>query len=151
MRSISTNYSRNPQQKVIDLFFHIFLSLIVSSRRHGLQMANKPTKCCLVRGLVKQATAIKNRGKWTEKNCNAGRTFSREYDCLAKIGIRKPRSHCYWETRSNVKGQHEPTRTDNQRQKYMNKIHLLLRILALIGRYGSHLMIVMIFVTQNNF
>ncbi len=83
------------------------------------------------------------------KNCSL-RTFSREYDCLAKIGIRK-RSHCYWETRSNVKGQHEPTRTDNQRQKYMNKIHLLLRILAVIGRYGSHLMIVMIFVTQNNF
>ena len=37
------------------------------------------------------------------------------------------------------------------RQKYMNKIHHLLRILAIIGRYGSHLMIVMIFVTQNNF
>ena len=33
----------------------------------------------------------------------------------------------------------------------MNKIHHLLRILAIIGRYGSHLMIVMIFVTQNNF
>ena len=33
----------------------------------------------------------------------------------------------------------------------MNKIHHLLRILAVIGRYGSHLMIVMIFVNQNNF
>ena len=32
-----------------------------------------------------------------------------------------------------------------------NKTHLLLRILAVIGRYGPHLMIVMIFVTQNNF
>ena len=32
----------------------------------------------------------------------------------------------------------------------MIKTHLLLRILAVIGRYGSHLMIV-IFVTQNNF
>ena len=41
-----------------------------------------------------------------------------EYDCLVKIGVRK-RSHCYWETRSNVKGQHAPTRSDNQRQKYM--------------------------------
>ena len=29
--------------------------------------------------------------------------------------------------------------------------HFLLRILAVIGRYGPHLMIVMIFVTQNNF
>ena len=33
------------------------------------------------------------------------------------------------------------------------KTHLLLQILAVIGIYGSHLMIVnvMIFVTQNNF
>ena len=31
------------------------------------------------------------------------------------------------------------------------KNHLLLRILAVIGIYGPHLMIVMIFVTQNNF
>ena len=83
------------------------------------------------------------------KNCNL-RTFSCEYDCLAKIGIRK-RSQYYWETRSNVKGQHEPTRTDNQRQKIYEKTHLLLQILALIGRYGSHLMTVMIFVTENNF
>ena len=29
--------------------------------------------------------------------------------------------------------------------------NLLLQILAVIGRYGPHLMIVMIFVTQNNF
>ena len=45
--------------------------------------------------------------------------FSREYDYFAKIGIRK-RSRCYWETRSNVKGQHEPTRSD-KRPKYMRK------------------------------
>ena len=60
-------------------------------------------------------------------------TFSREYECLAKIGIRKRSHQCYWETRSNVKaGQHEPTQTDNQRQKYMEKnlTHLLLLILA---------------------
>ena len=63
---------------------------------------------------------------------------------------RRKHSCCYWETRSNVKGQHAPTRTDYQRQN-MKKNHLLLRILAVISRYGSHLMIVMIFVTQNNF
>ena len=66
---------------------------------------------------------------------------------LPKSALRKS-SRCYWETRSNVKGQYAPTRTDNQRQKYMKKIHLLLRILAVIGRYGSHLLIVMIFVPQ---
>ena len=32
MRSVSTDYSQNPQQKV-SFFFHTFLSLIVSSRR----------------------------------------------------------------------------------------------------------------------
>ena len=39
-----------------------------------------------------------------------------------------------------------------QRQKYVifYFYHLLLRISAVIGRYGPHLMIVMIFVTQNN-
>ena len=31
------------------------------------------------------------------------------------------------------------------------KTHLLLRISAVFGRYGPHLMIAMIFVTQNNF
>ena len=38
----------------------------------------------------------------------------------------------------------------NLRQKYMKQNHLLLQISAAIGRYGPHLMIVMIFVTQNN-
>ena len=65
---------------------------------------------------------------------------------------------CYWETRPNIKGeQHAPTR-NNQRPKYMRKKKekkkrkiLSFRILAVIVRYGPHLMIVMIFVTQNNF
>ena len=43
-----------------------------------------------------------------------------------------------------------PTR-NNQRQKYMEKNHLLLGISAVIGRYRPHLMIVVIFVIQNNF
>ena len=81
------------------------------------------------------------------KKCNL-RTLSREYDCLANIGSKK--AFTFWKTRSNVKGQHAPTR-NNQRQKYMKKTHLLMRIVTVIGRYGLHLMIVMIFVTQNNF
>ena len=72
-----------------------------------------------------------------------------------KSALRK-RSRCYWKTRSNVKGQHAPTQTDNQRQQQQqqqneNEKNSHLRILAVIGRYGSHLMIMMIFVTQNNF
>ena len=47
------------------------------------------------------------------QNCNL-RMFSREYDCLAKIGIRK-RSHCYWETRSDVKGQDAPTQNNKDK------------------------------------
>ena len=88
--------------------------------------------------------------KTTEKaqgggECNL-RTLSRECDCLAKIGTKEA-----FTLLLEKKGQHAPTQTDNQRQKYMKKTHLLLRIFAVISRYGSHLMIVMIFVTQNNF
>ena len=76
-----------------------------------------------------------------------------EYDCLVKIGVRK-RSHCYWETRSNVKGQHAPTRSDNQRQKYMKNNNKNSPFVADFGcnrRYGSHLMIAMIFVAKITF
>ena len=45
MRSISTDYSQNPQQKVI--FKNIFLSLIVSSLHHGLQMVNEADEVLL--------------------------------------------------------------------------------------------------------
>ena len=65
---------------------------------------------------------------------------------LPKLALRK-RSRCFWETRS--KGnmhQLELTKT-----KIYEKTNILLRILAEISRYGSHLMIVMIFLTQNNF
>ena len=64
------------------------------------------------------------------------------------------RLSCQNQIHVNVKGQHAPTGTDsdsdNQKQKYTKKL-ILLQILAVIGRYGSHLIIVMIFVTQNNF
>ena len=63
---------------------------------------------------------------------------------LPTSALRK-RSRRYWETRSNIKGQHDaPT-------KIYDKTNLLLQILPVIGRYGPHLMIVMIFVTPNNF
>ena len=51
MRALSTDYSRNPQQTAI--FFHIFLSsLIVSSWRHGLQMANEADEVLLGKRLL---------------------------------------------------------------------------------------------------
>ena len=81
------------------------------------------------------------------KNCNL-RTLSHEYDCLAKIGTKEAFTLLLG---NYVKGQHAPTQTDNQREKYMQKTQILLQILAVISRYTSHLMIVMIFLTQNNF
>ena len=66
---------------------------------------------------------------------------------LPKSALRK-RWRCYWETRRQ-----RATCADSNRQSKKNiwkKNHLLLLILAVIGRYGSHLMIVMLFVTQNN-
>ena len=124
MRSISTEYSPNPQQKVISIFSFIIVfvfdcfeleSRIANGERSRRSAATE------VSGLVNKLRQLKTTENQvrTGKNCNL-RTFSREYDCLAKIGIRK-RSRCYWETRSNVNGQHEPTQTDNQRQKYMRK------------------------------
>jgi len=47
-----------------------------------------------------------------------------------------------------IKDRKEKRKKEEKKKK---EYHLLLRILAVIGRYGSHLMIVMIFVTQNNF
>ena len=54
--------------------------------------------------------------------------------------------------KQNYKKQNKNKKTKIYEKKQNKKTpHLLLRILAVIGRYGSHLMIVMIFVTQNNF
>ena len=44
-RSLSTDYSQNPQQKVI--FSLSYMSLIVSSWRHGLQMASEADEMLL--------------------------------------------------------------------------------------------------------
>ena len=94
--------------------------------------------------------AIKNHGKCTgekKKNAISVRTLSREYDCLAKIGTNEAftlllKNCCQRATCANSNWQ--------SKTKIYEKNHLLLRILAVIGRYGSHLMIVMIFLTQNN-
>ena len=75
------------------------------------------------------------------QNCNL-RTLSCEYDCLSKIATKEAFMLLLG---NQVKGQYAPTQTDNQRQKYMGENHILLRILAVISRYGSFLMIVMIF------
>ena len=79
--------------------------------------------------------------------------------CLAKIGTKEAfTSSCYWETGSNIKLTERATCTDSNRHWIKDKNiwrnnnnHLLLWILAVFGRYGSHLLMVVIFLTQNNF
>ena len=52
---------------------------------------------------------------------------------------------------SNLLPLNSPPTPLHEKNKTNKKTYLLLRILAVIGRFGPHLMIVMIFVTQNNF
>ena len=82
-----------------------------------------------------------------QKNCNLW-TLSREYNCVTKIGTKEA-----FLLGNKVKRQRVTCADWNwqSKAKIYEKTHLLLRILAVIGRYGPHLMIVMIFVTQNNF
>ena len=62
MRSKSTSYSQNPQQKVI-FFSSSYIFVFVSSRRHRLQMANDADEVLL-------GKPIKNPRKMYGKNCN---------------------------------------------------------------------------------
>ena len=85
--------------------YHTFLSLIVSSWRHGLQMANEADEVLLGKRLVKQATAIKNYGICTgEKKKKKKKNAIWERWVVSTIVLPKSalwkRSRCYWETRS---------------------------------------------------
>ena len=64
MRSITTDYSRNPQQKV-SFFLHIFVSLIVSSRPKDCKWRTKPTRCCSLNKLrqLKTTENVRKKGK----------------------------------------------------------------------------------------
>ena len=82
-----------------------------------------------------------------EKNCNL-RTLSRECDCLAKIGTKEAFTGKLGQTsKGNMR---RLTLTIKDKNIWKNS-PFLLQILAVISRYGSHLTIVMIFVTQSNF
>ena len=84
MRSISIDYSQIRQQKV--RFFHIFLSLIISSRRHRLQITNEADEVLLGKRPRQQATGIKTPRKMYGKNCSL-RTLSRETIVLPKSAL----------------------------------------------------------------
>ena len=112
MRSISTDYSQNPQQKA---YFYIYFCLwLFPVGVTDCKWRTKPTKCCKVSGLVNKLRQLKTNGKYTEKIAIWERWVVSAI-ALPTSAPRK-RSRCYWETRSNVKGQHAPTR-NNQRQK----------------------------------
>ena len=130
-------------------FSYIFHLWLFRAGVTDCKWRTKPTKCCKVSGLVKQATAIKNHGKCTE----IWERWVVNTIALPTSAPRK-RSRWYWETRSNVKGEATRCADWNNQTKIFGrkkKTHLLLRILAVISRFGPYLTVVMIFVTQNNF
>ena len=141
-------YRLQPKSATKGDFFLIYFCLWFLSRwRHGLQMANEADEVLLGKRPSYEINYgnYKPRKMYWRKNCNL-RTLGREYDCLAKIGTMRKRLRCYWETSKGNMRRLELTIKD----KNIWKNWPLLRILAVIGGYGSHLMIVMIFVTQNN-
>ena len=121
MRSICTNYNRNPQQKVI-FFSYIFVFdcfELASQIANGERIRRSAARQAASLNKLRQLKTTKNvREKMQSENVESVVSTI----VLPKSALRK-RSRCYWETRSNVKGQHAPTRTDNQRQKYMKKIN----------------------------
>ena len=147
MRSISADYSQNLQQKVS--FFHIFLSLIVSSSQLLLPFDIWP--CfpvtmwtlpyadfgkTIVLTTEHSQIAIFFRSFFTVFNCRS--LFNEDAYLAALRRLRSP----FTIRNADLK---------QSKTKIYEKNHPLFRISAVIGRYGPHLMIVMIFVTQNNF
>ena len=69
---------------------------------------------------------------------------------LLKSWVRLPCQLRHWGSIHIVTGKLGQTLKGCTDSKQSKSKHFLLQILAVIGRYGFHLMIVMIFVTQNN-
>ena len=135
MRSISIDYSQIRQQKV--RFFHIFLSLIISSRRHRLQITNEADEVLLGKRPRQQATGIKTPRKMYGKKFNLRTPCQHQhYGSVGKLGQRSKGNMRRLETIKDNKLIHGEKHTHT---------HLLLRILAVIGRYGPYLMVVTIF------
>ena len=150
MRSISADYSQNPQQKVT--FVHIFLSLIISSSRLLLPFDVWPSFPVTMWTLPyadfgKTIAITTERSHWIAIiiffhsftavfNCRS--LFSEAAYLAALRRLRSP-----FAIRDAYSKQ-------SKTKIYEKKITFLLQISAVIGRCGPHLMIVMIFVTQSN-
>ena len=81
-------------------------------------------------------------------DCNFFCTFSVVFNCRSLFNEAAYLAALHW-LRSPFAIRDADSK--QSKTKIYEKNHLLLQILAVIGRYGPHLMIVMIFVTQNNF
>ena len=150
MRSISTDYSRNPQQKV-SVFLYVILSLIVSSSRRMLSFDVWPSFPVTTWTLPYiSADFGKTIILTTQRSQIAffSRTFSVVFNCLSLFN-----EAAYLAALRRFRSPFAIRDANSKQSKtifYYFVNHLLLRILAVIGRYGPNLMIVIIFVTKNN-
>ena len=150
MRSISADYSQNPQQKVN--FVHIFLSLIISSSRLMLPFDVWPSFPVTMWTGLPYADFGKTVVLTTECSpCVAifFRSFSAVFNCRSLFN-----EAAYLAALRRLRSPFAIRDAYSKQSKtkiYEKKITFLLQISAVFGRYGPHLMIVMIFVTQSNF
>ena len=138
MRSISADYSQNPQQKV-SFFLLRILSLIVSSSRRMLPFDVWPS-FPVTTWTLPYADFGKTIVLTTQRSQTAifFRTFSMVFNCRSLFN----EAAYLAALRGFVRHLQSVTPTrNNQRQKYMKTNHLLLRISAVIGRFGPHLII----------
>ena len=147
MRSISTDYSQNPQQNV-SFFSYIFVFHCQFESAHVAlwrltKFPSNNVNASLVPILARQLYSRLN-----VLRLHFFRTFSMvfNYRSLFKEAAYLAALHrlCSPFAIRNANSKQSKT-------KIYENTHLSLRISAVIGRYRPHLMIVMIFVTQNNF
>ena len=131
-------------------FFHKLLSLIVSSSPLMLPFDVWPSfPSNNVNASLCRFRQDNRTHEWTFSDCNFFPfIFRGSYNYRSLLN-----EAAYLAVLRRLRSPFEIRDADSKQSKpkIYEKNHLLLRILAVIGRYGPHLMIVMIFVTQDNF
>ena len=146
MRSVSTDYSQNLQQKVSFAYIFVFDCQFESRMLPFDVWPSFPVTTWTI--LSCRFWQDNRTHDSTFSDCNFFRTFSMVFNCHSLFN-----EAAYLAALRQLRSPFA-IREANSKQsktKIYEKNHLLLRISAVIGRYGPHLMIVMIFVTQNNF
>ena len=163
MRSISTDHSQNPQQKVIFFIYYcLWLSvrvgavatLSVGSDRPEFgrpKFSQSGSKWQLD---VNDSLAVPILARQSYRLNVLRLHFFLLFFCIFSV-VFNCRSFFNESSASfaisSASGVTEANSNWQSKTKIYEKNHLLLRISAVFGWYGPHLMIVMIFVTQTNF